>query len=197
MKPSFVILAIAALVAAGTSHAQYKVVGPDGKITYTDRMPERSEGRVTNFTARDGGGGAELPYELRQVASKFPVTIYTAKDCDPCKLGRDLLLRRGVPFTERTANTQEDKDLWHKTTGTVEAPVLMVGKEQLRGFSQGPWNEALSTAGYPTTSKLPTNFQQAAATPLAPPRAPERPKAPPEPKRDLTATPSGEGGIRF
>ncbi|HEY9238447.1 MAG TPA: DUF4124 domain-containing protein, partial [Burkholderiaceae bacterium] len=43
---------LVALLAGTPAHAQYKVVGPDGKVTYTDRPPTASGGRVTSIGAR-------------------------------------------------------------------------------------------------------------------------------------------------
>ncbi|HEU4644591.1 MAG TPA: DUF4124 domain-containing protein, partial [Burkholderiales bacterium] len=34
------------VLTVGAAHAQFKVVGPDGKVTYTDRPPPAAEGRV-------------------------------------------------------------------------------------------------------------------------------------------------------
>ena len=67
--------------------AQYKVIGADGKTTYTDRPPTTSEGRVTALRARNAPvvNEAALPFELRQVASRYPVTLYVSSGaCEPC-----------------------------------------------------------------------------------------------------------------
>jgi hypothetical protein len=71
-------VALLMLTAASPCHAQYKVVGPDGKVTYTDRAPASSNGKITSLTARGGTavGDAALPLELRQAAARYPVTLY-------------------------------------------------------------------------------------------------------------------------
>ncbi len=186
-------------LAATPALAQYKIVRPDGTVTFSDRMPDANQGRVSNVVKRGGDlPTAELPYELRQVVQKFPVTIYTAKDCDPCKQGRDLLMQRGVPFTEHTAITAEDRGLWQKVTGVSEAPVLLIGKQRLGSFNGSVWNETLDAAGYPATSKLPSTYRQPEAIPLATRQAP-RPTTRPVVEADTgtDGTPSGAGGIRF
>ncbi len=102
------------LFVAQAAQAQYKVVGPDGKVTYTDRAPSSTEGRATPVS-RDAGRAneASLPFALRQVATRFPVTLYTTKECgEACALGRTLLARRGVPYVERIAETNEDREAW-------------------------------------------------------------------------------------
>jgi glutaredoxin len=200
-RPATALACLACVLAfAGTSaHAQYKIVGPDGSITFTDRVPDANQGRVSNVSKRGGEiATAELPYDLRQVVQKFPVTLYTSSDCDPCRQGRDLLNRRGVPFQERTATTAEDRAQWQKVTGTQESPILMVGKQQLKAFNAASWNETLDAAGYPATSKLPVTYRQPDAIPLAPRQA-ATPQAAPEGRAEpgVAATPSGIGGVRF
>ena len=37
-----------------------------------------------------------LPFELRQAASRYPVTLYTAATCIPCDNGRQMLQQRGT-----------------------------------------------------------------------------------------------------
>ncbi|MDQ6685528.1 MAG: NrdH-redoxin, partial [Pseudomonadota bacterium] len=71
--------AFACAVVAISVQAQYKVVGPDGKITYTDRAPGPEAGRVMSLKGKaiDEPVDAVLPFELRQVVAKYPVTLYT------------------------------------------------------------------------------------------------------------------------
>jgi glutaredoxin len=195
-------LALFAL-AAGPAHAQFKVVGPDGKVTYTDRPPPAAEGRVAPV-AKDGAGGAAsaeaaLPFALRQVVNKFPVTLYTASQCDACEQGRALLTRRGIPFSERTATTPEDRDAWSRLVGGQEAPVLKVGAQVMRGFTSNAWDETLDLAGYPRQSQLPPNYKAPAAQPLVERQAARPPVAAPEPAPSPAPVDprSNPGGIRF
>ena len=169
-RPWIAAAAAALVLAAPSAHALFKVVGPDGKVTYTDRPPPAEQGRATTDVS--------LPFALRQVMAKFPVTLYTAAKCEACDLGRALLVRRGIPFAERTATTDEDKEAWEKIVGGQEAPVLKVGAQVMRGFNAGAWEETLDVAGYSRTSQLPPNYKAAAAMPLVE-RKPARPPAPP------------------
>jgi glutaredoxin len=182
-RPWFAAVLLAA--AALPAHALFKVVGPDGKVTYTDRPPPATEGRATTVN-RDGSSATtdtSLPYALRQVMAKFPVTLYTASKCDACDMGRALLTRRGVPFAERTATTEEDRAAWEKMLGGQEAPVLKVGGQVLRSFNAAAWEETLDVAGYSRTSQLPPNYKAAAAEPLVErkPAAAAPPVAAPQP----------------
>ena len=102
------LLASLLLALAGVgAHAQavYRIVGPDGKVTFSDRAPDTAAKPAQSTTSGTGATGAALPYELQQVATRFPVTLYTGTDCTPCNNARNLLVGRGIPFTERTITT--------------------------------------------------------------------------------------------
>ena len=54
---------------------QFKVVGADGKVTYTDREPSQPEGRVTALGAQGAGRrppSPTCPFDLRQVGREVP-----------------------------------------------------------------------------------------------------------------------------
>jgi glutaredoxin len=188
------------LLSALPAHALFKVVGPDGKVTYSDRPPPGDTRAVQ--VNRDGSiasNDVALPFALRQVMAKFPVTLYTASKCEACEMGRALLQRRGIPFSERTATTNEDKEVWEKITGGQEAPMMKVGAQVMRGFNATSWEETLDVAGYSRQSQLPPNYKAAAAQPLVEPK----PVKPPPTAADTTPTPapvdqrSNPVGIRF
>jgi glutaredoxin len=149
--------------------AQYKVVGSDGSVTYTDRPPAAGSGRITTLSRRGDApatGDAGLPLELRQVIGRYPVTLYTAPDCNPCDSGRQLLLQRGVPFSERRVLTEDDSAALERVVGGRTVPSLTIGAQALRGLSQTDWTSYLDAAGYPRESQLPPNWQPPAATPM-------------------------------
>ena len=81
----------------------FRIVGPDGKVTFSDKPPAESNAKVTTAASASGGGAASasLPFELRQVAQKYPVTLYTGENCGPCQSARSMLITRGVPFAEK------------------------------------------------------------------------------------------------
>ena len=189
----------ALLFAAPSAHALFKIVGPDGRVTYTDRVPSAGEGRVMPVDGMTGrASDPALPFALRQVATRFPVTLYTASNCgEACALGRSLLAKRGVPYTERTAETDEEREAWVRLVGGLEAPVLKVGEQMLRGYAPVAWDETLDVAGYPRQSLLPANYQAPPAMPMIARQPPPQRPAPP-PTTAPTADPgSNPSGIRF
>src|SRR5436190_19996578 len=93
------LVACLLLGVAAHAHAQYKVVGPDGKITYTDRAPAPEQGRILTVNGRTATSAPDndLPYELREAAKRYPVTLYVAPSgCEPCEAARAMLRKRGV-----------------------------------------------------------------------------------------------------
>ncbi|MEX1167600.1 MAG: DUF4124 domain-containing protein, partial [Hydrogenophaga sp.] len=93
----------AMLVAIGSSmvvQAQtvYRIVGPDGKVSFSDQPPASAKGATApaaaSNTAGNGAAAGRLPFELAKVARQFPVVLYTSKDCAPCNSGRNLLVNR-------------------------------------------------------------------------------------------------------
>ena len=168
MRAAYLVLAMACL--ATPAAAQYKVVGPDGRITYTDRPPSDASARVSTFSR--GGSVIEaspqdaLPQELRQAATRYPVTLYSTADCPPCEAGRQLLLQRGVPFTEKRIVSDDDAAALDRVIGARTVPSLSIGSQALRGLSPSEWNAYLDAAAYPRESRLPRGWQAPAATPM-------------------------------
>lgn len=209
-SPLLLALGLGLSLLSSPAAALYKVVGPDGKVSYTDRPAVASGDKVVGINPTGpatGSGeptGPALPLALRQVAGKFPVILYvTTPDCGPCNSGRDLLRQRGIPYAERSVTTVEDADALQRLTGGREAPTVSIGSQVLRGFSAAEWTQYLDAAGYPATSTLPAGYKAADATPLTPPRATAvapapRVIAPPPPAQSpAAASPSNPGGIRF
>jgi glutaredoxin len=202
-------MAITAIVGFSSqlqAQQMYRIVGADGRVTFSDQPPPASSnakvtpGRAGNFS--ESAAGAALPFELRNVAQRFPVTLYTTANCGGCDSGRSLLRSRGVPFTERTIGSDEDQQALNRLTGQTGLPVATVGGQQLKGFSDTEWTQFLDAAGYPKTSQLPASYREPAPAPLvaraAPAPAPTAaPTAPaPAPVRAAPA-PANPAGIRF
>lgn len=175
----------AALLASQVqAQAVYRLVGPDGKVSFSDKAPTTADkATATGPVSQPGGnGGAALPFELRQIANKFPVTLYTADKCAPCASGRGLLSTRGIPFTEKTVNTNEDIEALQRISSESSLPFLTIGGQHIRGFSDSEWTQFLDAAGYPKSSALPANYRKPAATPLV---AIQKQKPAAKPEEDL------------
>lgn len=202
MKAPILALLIASTACAAQAQV-YRIVGPDGKVTFSDKppaTPEQGKVTATGVGASGAASTSSLPYELRQVASRYPVTLYSSSDCSPCALGRSLLVARGIPFTERTVNTPEDLAALTRIGGDNSLPLLTIGGQKVRGFSNGEWGQYLDLAGYPKTSALPSAYRNAPATPLVStqPAVAAKPRdeaptlsAPPPPSGPTATNPAG------
>ncbi|MEO5797599.1 MAG: glutaredoxin family protein [Rhodoferax sp.] len=200
------VLACAALALAASTQAQtvYRIVGPDGKVSFSDQPPPpASKAKVT--TAAPGGGSAvsaSLPFELKEVVQRYPVTLYTSANCSPCASARNLLNSRGVPFTERTVNSSDDAEALQRISGGTNLPVGTIGSQQLKGFSDVEWTQYLDAAAYPKTSVLPASYKQPAPRPLVASKAatepaPAAPTVQDAPAQQPIDTSNNPRGIQF
>lgn len=174
--PSFTaaLLCVAMVVAPSVAQAKlYKVVGPDGKVTYTDKPPtKKAKGKVKNMDGQASTNIKKLPATLRKPASKYPVVLYTSTDsaCQGCDAARNLLRKRGIPHTEKLVNTPQDWNAFRKKTNNDALPLIKIGSKQIVGFKASKWNEYLTVAEYPKTSVLKKNHKFAKAKPLTNPK---------------------------
>jgi len=170
-----VLVPILALACAGAQADFYRWVDAKGKVQYSDQPPPAN---IKKFEKMKAAGGkpsdAPLPYVLQQAVNKFPVTLFSSDCGEPCVKARELLAKRGVPYTEMDAtNPAAQEELKKLTGGLIQVPVLKVGNDALRGFAESKWNTSLDAAGYPQTAMIP-------------PRAPTKPK----PAKPSPASPS-------
>lgn len=206
MSKTAVMLA-AALLAAPVL-AQYKVIGPDGKVTYTDTPPPAGKVEAVNRPLGEISGQDGLPYALRQVAGRYPVTLMTTAQCAACDAARELLRQRGVPYTEKTIGSSADIEALVRSEGSQDLPVVRIGSQQLKGFNATEWQGYLDAAGYPKTSQLPPGYRFRDPSPLVPPTATAQAAKPattaasgvrsrPVAPENQPAPPPPSGGIRF
>lgn len=203
-SPVPLVLGLLCAMAASSALAQgvYRIVGPDGRVTYSDQPPPANvEAKPVSNASSTASASAQLPFELRQVAGRYPVTFYTGKDCAPCNSGRNLLNARGIPYNEKTVDTNEDLAALKRLSGETSLPFITIGGQQIKGYSDAEWTQYLDAAGYPKQSALPTNYRRPAASPLVAAKPAPRPATPGDASREpaAPAEPSvtPPAGIRF
>ena len=184
LSPVWTALLCALLFASpGAGSAEmYRWVDAEGKVHYSDQPPPPS---VKKFEPKkrlsDKEDASRMPYALQLAAKNFPVTLF-ATDCGAgCTQARQLLARRGIPYTEVDAADPAGVEQLKKLTGgSPVVPVLRIGQQVLKGFEEGQWNSELDVAGYPATAVMkvaPKRPQPKPAAP-APPAAPETQREP-------------------
>ncbi|MDO8464755.1 MAG: glutaredoxin family protein [Gallionella sp.] len=147
-----------------------------GKVHYGD-LPPVDAMQVTPIKSPAATEPVEdMPYETRLAQQNFPVTLYVAENCtEYCDQARDLLSKRGIPFSEKLLRTKEEIDAFKALHDFDSVPALFVGKTLLKDFLADQWNNELDIAGYPKT---------------APYRSPKSPAAP-----AITATPAAASQV--
>ena len=156
-RNAFAIIACVLACAAQAQSSVYRWVDKDGKVHFSDGPPPAD---AANVTQKRMGGGAvdegQLPFATREAMKRNPVTLYVSNNCgELCSDGRALLSNRGIPYSEKNAETSPaDAEQLKKLVGGLQVPLLMVGERPVKGFDAGNWHSALDGGGYPRT-KLP------------------------------------------
>ena len=182
MKRILLLLACLAIMPSGVQASDlFRWVDKAGKMNYGDIPPAGATDVERLKLFGEPAQKEDIPYEIRQVLQNFPVTLYVGDGCgETCDLARNMLSKRGVPFSEKLLRTKQDVEAFKKLSGIDGVvPVLRVGKDFLQGYSELLWNRELDIAGYPKTA---SNLQH-----ITPPLRPE-PFTPPAP-----VTPPAEG----
>jgi hypothetical protein len=167
-----VLLLALLLTATGLQAAQlYRWVDDKGRVEWRDTPPPASAKTVERRSV--GGSVIEtsgMPYSVQQAVKNFPLTLYVTDCGEGCSKARAHLIRRGLPYAEK--NPQADMEAYKKLTGgSLEIPLLLIGREQLRGYEEATWDAALDSAGYPRSV--------AVRPPPPPPAAAPQPATPP------------------
>ena len=167
------LLIFLSLLALHAHAGTYRWVDADGRVNYGDRPPP---GRA--WLVRDDAGNSDpvqppaagaLPYAVSSAAKRYPVRLYTTRDCPACDAARTQLIQRGIPFVERTLRSEADAAAFKRLGfADLRVPALSVGSQTAQGYAAGDWNQLLDAAGYPKSSMLPRGWRPAAAQPLVP-----------------------------
>lgn len=156
-------VSLVGVVGLAAAQTLYRYVDANGKVVYSDQPPPASakEGgafRVTPNTIEVDQ--AKLAVERAQ--QRFPVTLFTFACGETCERAEALLNRRGVPHQTVDVSAGDGAERLKKLSGDTGAPVLQVGDQLARGFSEPQWQLLLDAAGYP---KAPIPRQAPAAAP--------------------------------
>lgn len=168
--------AAASCVAATAQSTLYRWVDKDGKVQFSDTPPPGDVKNAQQKRYGQANADQDLPFATQAAMRRNPVMLYTVPNCEPCGKGRELLSNRGVPFSERDAQSNvETQQALKKLTGDLNVPLLLIGESRIKGFEEGSWSAALDAAGYPKERPF-------GLAPTQPTNAnlPPAPKAPPK-----------------
>jgi glutaredoxin len=208
MKTRALVVGMSLMAASGLALSQqiYKWKDSQGVVHYSDTAPPPQEKRVE---VKDFSGAmapmapaVPLPYALAQAVKNNPVTLYTGSDCVPCDQARNALRDRGVPFSEKTVNSEADRAKMVAAGGTDSVPFMTIGRKTVSGYSSEELQSALTAATYPLTKRIPPGYQNPPVQSAAPTAVAAAKKAPPPPPTDdqpalQEGPPPSPTGIRF
>jgi len=187
-------LALICVAAAAAAQKMYRWTDESGRVHITDTPPP--PGAKDARPLKPGGGPASAEavvapgsFALQKAIKEFPVTLYTAPNCaEACAGARDLLNKRGVPFSETQVIDDDGAAELKKVSGGDQVPVIKVGTSVYKGFQRAAYDNLLDSAGYPAAGAVPARTQAAPKPPedyVAPPEvskpAPVKPDAPAAP----------------
>jgi glutaredoxin len=155
---------------------QYRWVDEKGHVQYTDTPPPASAKGIQkkNFNAGPAEAGTE-PFALQVARKNAPVKLYTTPECGTvCDQARNLLNRRGIPFSEVLVADPALVDELKAVSGDTTVPVMLVGRTIQKGYEKGAYERALDVGGYPATGTLHPRNQVAPQLPKSPAEAPAK-----------------------
>jgi glutaredoxin len=137
------LLCLCALAVTAQAAKLYKWVDKDGNVSYQDRPPPSTAGRIEERDLRTG------PTAGPDAAERLPVVLYSVPKCQGCDLARAYLQKRQIPFTEK--NVQSDVALqteMKQKTGGLSVPTITVGSKVMQGYMESLLEGELEQAGY-------------------------------------------------
>ncbi|MDX8385645.1 MAG: glutaredoxin family protein [Gallionella sp.] len=160
---ALLLACLLALLSVAGAGELFRWKDENGRVHYGDAPPNKIKNVERKHLTSSMETSAELPYVTQRAQQNFPVSLYVADSCiDTCKQARDLLKKRGVPYSEKSVNTKQELDALIAVSGKAGVPTLAVGKTYLVGFLESSWNRELNLAGYPETA----SYRQRVAPPL-------------------------------
>ena len=129
-----------------------------GRVYFADKCPEAT----SLVSKRDIGGKKDSAPDLAQIAKENPVDLYVTDNCDACDLMRNMLEKRGTPFSEINVATDVDKQSeLIKRSGLLQVPVVYVGEKAVNGVNRAALKDALDAVGYPDPDAPPPKDEEA------------------------------------
>ena len=146
------------LLAATSAQAEtlYKVIGTDGRVTYTDRLPadaksatalKFADAPVTSLPESVLKNQAELakgmqnqPAQAKKIDASGPTTLFSASWCGYCTQAKVYLRTKGIAFRELDIDTPAGGRAYFEAGGQRGVPLIMADGKRLSGFSTGAYD---------------------------------------------------------
>lgn len=127
-------------------HAQaevYKIIGADGKVSYTDKEPESASAKTEKLKIQTYSGA---PTVSTYNGSVRKVTILSAQWCGVCRKAKAYMNSKKIAFEEWDIDQSDFARAKMKELGASGVPVILVGKQKMVGFSPEGLDDMLKKA---------------------------------------------------
>lgn len=131
------VLLATALAASNALAEIYKVVGPDGKITYSDREPQAAA-KADRLKIQPSSGGTS--------AAAPRVVLFSAQWCGVCREAKSYMASRSISYEEWDVDKSDYAQAKLREFGTRAVPVILVGNQKMIGFSSDRLEAMLKSA---------------------------------------------------
>lgn len=129
----------------------YQYKDANGNVVFSDQPPpgQKADTKDVRANVVQTSGGT---FSTREAIRKNPVILWSNNCGDDCDGARNLLAKRGVPYSLRNPQASPaDFEQLKKIAGDGVVPVLQIGEKVLKGYQESGWDSALDTAGYGKT----------------------------------------------
>ncbi len=154
-----IVAAILIIGVTASAETVYKVTGPDGEVTYSDRPPA-GKSRAETFEFRNLPSTA-LPPEVvrfreqlersaqsRISAARAPraseVQLFTARWCGYCTRAKTHLAASQVSYSEYDIESPDGMRAFIEAGGRGGVPLLVAGDRRIQGYSVAAYDRLTS-----------------------------------------------------
>jgi len=137
-------LLIFAIVSFHTQADIFKVIGPDGKVSYTDTEPKAASTGKTERLKIQTYSGAPAVSSINGMAKR--VTIFSAQWCGVCREAKSYMKTHNIAFEEWDIDKSEYAKSKLNEFKASGIPVILVGNQKMIGFSPEAFEAMRKTA---------------------------------------------------
>lgn len=120
----------------------YKIIGPDGKVSYSDKEPQSEKAEKLKIQTYSG-----TPSVSSLNTAFKRVTLFSAQWCGACRKAKAYMASHKIAFDEWDIDTSSYAQAKMKEFGAKSIPVILVGDQKMIGFTPEKFEAMRNKAG--------------------------------------------------
>jgi len=162
LAPKALVLAVFALASAAIqADTVYRSVGPDGKVTYSQRPP--ADGKIDKTLVYQNLPSSPLPESTlryraelmksmnRKIAEgvkpyRAQPVFFMAQWCGYCKQAKSYLAEKGISYREYDIDTADGMRAFVEAGETRSVPVMFANSQRVQGFRRSAYDALFARA---------------------------------------------------